>query len=88
VQNQLNIKERIALFGSLFNGRKDVYATRWGKGKKSGYMPAYSYDPYRYRRHKLKGGIFQNFSDKSLRSLHLGPDTNSKKPQGYFSLIY
>jgi superfamily II DNA or RNA helicase len=69
VRNQLNIKERIALFRSLFNGRKDVYATRWVKGKKSGYMPAYSYDPYQYRRHKLKGGTFQNFSDKSLRPL-------------------
>jgi superfamily II DNA or RNA helicase len=69
VQNQLNIKERIALFRSLFNGRKDVYATRWVKGKKSGYMPAYSYDPFQYRRHKLKGETFQNFSDKSLRPL-------------------
>ncbi len=27
-------------------------------------MPAYFYDPYRYRAHKMKGGTFQNFNEK------------------------
>lgn len=28
-------------------------------------MPAYLYDPYRYRFHKMKGGSFQDFTEKS-----------------------
>ncbi|MGG7036412.1 MAG: hypothetical protein ACI7YS_14630 [Flavobacterium sp.] len=26
-------------------GREDVFAVRWKKGNKSGYMPAFFYDP-------------------------------------------
>ena len=56
--------KNINLFKSLFKGREDVFAIRWEKGKKSGYMPAYHFDPYRYRAHKMRGGSFQNFSEK------------------------
>ncbi len=56
--------ENIQLFKSVFAGREDVFAVRWEKGSKSGYMPAYFYDPYRYRAHKMNGGTFQNFADK------------------------
>lgn len=55
----------ITLFCSLFKGREDVFAVRWEKGSKSGYMPAYFYDPYRLRAHKMSGGTFQNFTEKS-----------------------
>jgi superfamily II DNA or RNA helicase len=55
----------INLFRSLFKGREDVFAVRWDKGNKSGYMPAYFYDPYRLRAHKMNGGTFQNFTEKS-----------------------
>ena len=41
----------IQLFKSVFSGREDVFAVRWENGKKSGYMPAYNYDPYLYRTH-------------------------------------
>lgn len=58
-------KENLTLFKSLFKGREDVFAVRWEKENKSGYMPAYFYDPYRYRAHKMKGGTFQNFNEKS-----------------------
>ena len=34
-----------------------------------GYMPAYFYDPYLYRAHKIKGGTFQNYNDKSYLKL-------------------
>jgi len=61
--------ENINLFRSLFKGREDVFAVRWEKGNKSGYMPAYFYDPYRLRIHKMNGGIFQNFSEKSYLKL-------------------
>lgn len=38
VTNQ--IKDRVALFRSLFRGREDVYAVRWeGSDGRSGYMP-------------------------------------------------
>ncbi|MFV5701790.1 TOTE conflict system archaeo-eukaryotic primase domain-containing protein [Flavobacterium sp. XS2P12] len=55
---------KIELFKSVFMGREDVFAVRWEKGNKSGYMPAYFYDPYRYRAHKMSGGTFQNYTDK------------------------
>lgn len=61
--------EKIKLFCSLFKGREDVFALRWEKSKKSGYMPAYSYDPYMYRLHKQKGGSFTNYKDKSYLKL-------------------
>jgi hypothetical protein len=61
-----NSANQIQLFKSVFRGRDDVFAIRWEKGDKSGYMPAYHYDPYRYRAHKMKGGTFQNYADKTF----------------------
>ena len=46
-----------------------MFAIRWDKGSKSGYMPAYSYDRFRYRAHKMKGGTLKDFADKHLTSL-------------------
>ena len=39
----------IDLFQSVFKGREDIFAIHWEKGNKSGYMPAYQYDPHMYR---------------------------------------
>jgi hypothetical protein len=39
-----NLVEHIELLESLFRGRQDVYAVRWEKEGKSGYMPAYKVD--------------------------------------------
>ncbi len=64
-----HIADQVKLFRSVFRGREDVFAIRWEKGSKSGYMPAYHYDPYMFRLHKNKGGSFQNYSDKSLLPL-------------------
>ncbi len=61
--------KNINIFRSLFKGREDVFAVRWEKGNKSGYMPAYFYDPYRLRAHKMNGGTFQNFTEKSYLTL-------------------
>lgn len=61
--------QHISVFRSLFQGREDVFAVRWEKGNKSGYMPAVFYDPYRLRVHKMNGGTFQNFSEKSYLKL-------------------
>ncbi|MCG2612789.1 hypothetical protein LZZ85_00800 [Terrimonas sp. NA20] len=63
------LPEHIKLFRSLFHGRQDIFATRWELPSKSGYMPAYHYDPYHYRVHKMKGGTFQNYTDKSFLPL-------------------
>lgn len=60
-----NSANQIQLFKSVFRGREDVFAIRWEKADKSGYMPAYHFDPYRYRAHKMKGGTFQNYTDKT-----------------------
>ncbi|MEC4115141.1 DEAD/DEAH box helicase family protein [Myroides pelagicus] len=56
---------QIAILKNLFQGREDVFAIRWEKSGKSGYMPAYQYDIYHYRVHKLKGGTFQNYPHKT-----------------------
>nr|WP_231367554.1 hypothetical protein [Gillisia sp. JM1] len=32
-------------------------------------MPAYFYDPYRFRAHKMRGGTFQDFTEKSYLKL-------------------
>lgn len=60
---------QIQLLKSIFKGREDVFAVRWEKGNKSGYMPAVFYDPYRLRAHKMNGGTFQNFNEKSYLKL-------------------
>ncbi|MBL7793679.1 MAG: DEAD/DEAH box helicase [Saprospiraceae bacterium] len=62
-------QEQIQLFCAVFSGRTDVFALYWEKGKKSGYMPAYKLDPYVYRRHKMGGGTFQNYPDKTYLPL-------------------
>lgn len=71
-----NIDKKVQLFRSLFKGREDVFATRWeipasspGGVAKSGYMPAYLYDPNRLRAHKMSGGTFQSYTDKKYLPL-------------------
>lgn len=59
----------IAYLFKLFKGREDVFALRWEKGNKSGYTPAYRYDPYHYRLHKANGGTFQSYSHKTYLPL-------------------
>ena len=56
----------IKLYKSFFRGREDVYAVRWEKGNKSGYMPAYQVDWDDYNRHKASGGTFANYKKKSF----------------------
>ncbi|WP_163411232.1 DEAD/DEAH box helicase [Flavobacterium ajazii] len=59
----------IQLFKSVFIGRNDVFAVRWEKSGKAGYIPAYQYDPYHYRVYKMNGGTFQNYPHKTYLSL-------------------
>src|SRR5258706_12229221 len=64
-----SLPSQIQLFKSVFQSREDVFAVHWEKGNKSGYMPAYFYDPYLYRVHKIKGGTFQSYNDKTYQKL-------------------
>lgn len=53
----------------LFRGRTDVYAVRWEKENKRGYMPAYKVDWSDYKRHKAQGGSFADYTKKNIKFL-------------------
>ncbi|MHA7109029.1 TOTE conflict system archaeo-eukaryotic primase domain-containing protein [Sunxiuqinia elliptica] len=57
-------KANINLYKSLFRGRTDIYAVRWEKDGRSGYMPAYKVDWTDYNKHKAQGGTFKNYKKK------------------------
>lgn len=85
-----NSNNHISPFRSLFKGREDLFAIRWEKGTKSGYMPAYFYDPYRYKAHVLKGGTFQTFTEKSYLPLtdeQITKHLNGKQHIGLYPLL-
>lgn len=60
-------KDNINLFKSLFRGRTDIYAVRWEKEDRSGYMPAYNVDWTDYNKHKAQGGTFKNYKNKEFQ---------------------
>jgi hypothetical protein len=61
--------EKIQVFLSLFKGREDVFAIRWEKDGKSGYMPAYDFDWNEFAKHRAKGGTLKDFPDKRFSKL-------------------
>jgi superfamily II DNA or RNA helicase len=61
--------ENIGVFQSLFKGREDVFAIRWEKDGKSGYMPAYDFDWNNFSKHKASGGSLKDFPDKRFSKL-------------------
>lgn len=61
--------EYLQLFMSLFKGREDVFAIRWEKEGKSGYMPSYDMNWDEYSRHKARGGTFKDFPNKKYSKL-------------------
>ncbi|HRI61033.1 MAG TPA: DEAD/DEAH box helicase family protein [Saprospiraceae bacterium] len=84
------LDSNINLFRSLFKGRDDVFAIRWEKGGKSGYTPAYQFDPYLYRQHKMGGGTFQNFNAKSylpLTNEQIAKHLNGGHQAGIYPLL-
>lgn len=81
---------KIALIKSIFKAREDVFALRWEKGNKSGYMPAYTYDPYMYRLHKQRGGNFKDYKDKDylkLEDYQIVKHLNGKQFIGIYPLL-
>ena len=84
------LSNQIQLFKSVFKVRDDVFAIRWEKGNKNGYMPAYFYDPYMYRAHKMKGGTFQNYNDKTFLKLtdeEIAKHLNGEQLVGVYPLL-
>ncbi len=63
------LNEHIQLFVSLFKGREDVFAVRWVKKNKSGYMPAYDINWEESSKHKAKGGTLKDFNNKKYSRL-------------------
>ena len=63
------MEQNLKIFKSLFKGRKDVFAIRWERDGKSGYMPAYILDWDQFKIHKAKGGTLKNFKDKDYAPL-------------------
>lgn len=57
-------QSHIDAYKFIFRGRGDVYAVRWEKNGRSGYMPAYKVDWDDYNRHKSLGGTFANYTKK------------------------
>ena len=85
-----NDQHKLTLIHTLFNCRKDVFAIHWQKGNKSVYMPAYHFDPYIYRVHKMKGGSFKNFNDKSYLALtdhHITKHLHGEQLIGIYPLL-
>ncbi|GAB6012642.1 TOTE conflict system archaeo-eukaryotic primase domain-containing protein [Viscerimonas tarda] len=58
------LQSHIDTYKSLFRGRDDVYAVRWEKDGRGGYMPAYKVDWDDYNKHKASGGTFANYTKK------------------------
>ncbi len=59
----------LEIYNSLFKGRSDVFAIRWERDGKSGYMPAYILDWNEYKLHKTKGGTLKDFTNKQYAPL-------------------
>jgi superfamily II DNA or RNA helicase len=57
-------QSHIDTYKSLFRGRDDVYAVRWEKDRRGGYMPAYKVDRDDYNKHKASGGTFASYTKK------------------------
>ena len=82
--------ELVKVFLSLFKGREDVFATRWERDGKSGYMPAYDLDWNEYSKHKAKGGTLRDFPAKQYSALTQQRITNhltGKEVIGLYPLL-
>lgn len=58
-------QENILLYKSLFRGRQDIYAVRWEKDGKSGYIPACKLDWDDYKKFKASGGLYKDYKKKN-----------------------
>jgi len=61
--------EQLKTYLSLFKGRQDVFAIRWERDGRSGYMPAYDLNWNEFAIHKANGGTLKDFANKSYSPL-------------------
>jgi hypothetical protein len=62
-------KESLNVYMSLFRGRQDVFAIRWDRDGRSGYIPAYDLNWDEFTLHKANGGTLKDFPNKSYSRL-------------------
>ncbi len=83
-------QSHIDAYKSLFRGREDIYAVRWEKDGRAGYMPAYKVDWDDYNRHKSSGGTFANYTKKEYLPFNdaaLGEHFQGKTTIGIYPLL-
>jgi superfamily II DNA or RNA helicase len=83
-------KQNIERYKSLFRGRTDIYAVRWEKDGRSGYMPAYKVDWTNYNKHKTQGGTFKDYKNKEylpFDELAIKAHLAGKKTCGIYPLL-
>ena len=82
--------DQMLIFRTLFKGRDDVFATRWEKDDKSGYVPAYDLNWEEFSRHKINGGILKDFPNKQFSKLtdqRIGNHLTGKEIIGLYPLL-
>jgi len=83
-------KQNIERYKSLFRGRTDIYAVRWEKDGRSGYIPAYKVDWSDYNKHKAQGGTFKDYKNKEYLpydTLAIEAHLAGKKTCGIYPLL-
>tara|TARA_R110000868_G_scaffold59104_1_gene181502 strand:+ start:140 stop:454 length:315 start_codon:yes stop_codon:yes gene_type:complete len=86
----IEVNKDIDLYKSFFRGRTDIYATRWEKDGRSGYMPAYKVDWTDYNKHKDQGDTFKNYKNKKylhFDNLVLESHFSGKETCGIYPLL-
>lgn len=81
---------QIQVFQSFFKGREDVFAIRWEKESKSGYMPAYDLDWNAFSKHKANVGTLKDFPNKQFAKLteqRIANHLNGKEVIGLYPLL-
>jgi hypothetical protein len=81
---------QIQFFQSFFKGRQDVFAIRWEKESKRGYMPAYDLDWNAFSTHKANGGTLKDFPNKQFAKLtehRIANHLNGKEVIGLYPLL-
>ena len=84
------IIQNIDLYKSLFRGRTDIYAVRWEKDGRSGYMPAYKVDWTDFSKHKAQGGTFKDYKNKEhipFDNLAIESHLSGKETCGIYPLL-
>ena len=82
--------DRLGILKALFKGREDVFAVRWEKEGKAGYMPAYDLNWNEYAKHKTQGGSLKDFHNKSYQLLtddKLNQHLSGKEIIGIYPLL-